>query len=169
MYLIKQFQNTFIKNMLVNLSKKPIFPIGNEVGKHLSGIYGFYNENEDVHKQVKPLLDFHISTLKQYNAQYDSRRIFIEHRDLVLDNPNIEFEGKLHQDSMNDEGDSCWTCVYYYKIDETLKGGDLEFPPFSKYSPKEDDVIYFDGDWKHKIGKTTGFGTRGTLIFNIKK
>ena len=169
MYLIKQFQNIFIKNFLVNLPKTSIFPIGNEVGKHLSGIYGFYNDNEDTHKQVKPLLDFHISTLKQYNAQYDSRRVFIENRDLVLENSNIEFEGKLHQDSMNDEGDPCWTCVYYYKIDKTIKGGDLEFPPFVKYSPKEDDVIYFDGDCKHKIGKTNGLGIRGTLIFNIKK
>jgi hypothetical protein len=169
MYLVRQFTNMSIKNFLKNIPKDSIFPVGNEVGKHISGIYGFYNENDNIHKQVKPLLDFHLNTLKKFNASYDDRRIFIENRDLILEKKDMVFEGKIHQDSMNDEGDSCWTCVYYYNIESTIIGGELEFPPFVKYKPKEDDIIYFDGDWKHKIGKTTGFGIRGTLIFNIKK
>jgi hypothetical protein len=168
MYIQKYF-NPILKTYLNNLQKKTIFPIGNLIGEHKTGIYDFFDENNDEHKPFKGIITYHSELLNYHGALHDSRKIFIENRDLILNNEKIPFEGKLHMDSMNDEGDSCWTCVYYYRIDSGISGGELILPPFTRYTPKEDEIVYFDGDHKHKIGKTFGNGVRGSLIINFKK
>jgi hypothetical protein len=38
-----------------------------------------------------------------------------------------------------------------------------------KHKPSEGDIIYFDGDIKHKVGKLDGEGLRGTLICSFEK
>ena len=167
--LVKRFFNPILKNYLNSLPKKNIFPIGNLYGNHLTGIYEFYDENLEKHKPFMEIINFHKNILNENNANFISDKIFIENRDLILKDEDKPFEGKIHLDSMNDEGDPCFTCVYYYRIDSGINGGTLEFPPFGKYQPKEDEIVYFDGDYKHRIGKTSGNGIRGTLIMNFKK
>jgi len=166
--IVRKYFNQSLKKYLNELPKKQIFPIGNKYGNHITSIYDFYDENSKLHEPLKDLINFHKNILDENNAKY-SNKIFIENRDLILKNNDIPFEGKLHVDSMNDEGDPCFTCVYYYRFDKDIIGGDLIFPPFLRYMPKEDDIVYFDGDYKHKIGKTSGNGVRGTLIINFKK
>ena len=168
MYIQKYF-NPILKHYINTLPKRSIFPIGNLIGKHQTGIYDFFDENKDDHKPFKEIISYHSKLLNYHGALHDTNKIFIENRDLILNNEELPFEGKLHMDSMNDEGDSCWTCLYYYRIDPEIIGGELFFPPFVIHKPKEDEVLYFDGDHKHKIGKTYGNGVRGTLIINFKK
>ncbi len=167
MYLIKKFYNNSLKKYLINLQKQKIFPIGNNIGQQISGLYEYYNDTK--HQQIKPLINFNLHIFNLFNIKINDKKIFIENRELILDNPSIPFESTLHQDSIEDNGDSCYTCVYYYQIDKTIIGGELLFPPFGKYNPKNDEIIIFDGDTKHKINKTTGFGKRGTLIINFAK
>jgi hypothetical protein len=167
MYLVRKFTNIHLNNYLKNSLKESIFPIGNDVGQHLTSYYDLYNEDKNLCKVFKPLIDFNIDIYQKYNVNIDKKYIFIENRDIILNNET--FEGKLHIDSFNDDGNSCWTSVYYYHLDKTLNGGELLFPPFGKYKPKEGNILFFDGDIKHKINKMYGIGKRGTVICSFRK
>jgi hypothetical protein len=167
MFLVKSFNYFPLITYLKTAHKNPIFPIGNNTGQHLTSFYDLYNSNNISCNIFKPLIDFNISILKIYNVKFDNRKIFIENRDIILNNEI--FEGKLHKDSFNDDGNSCWTTVYYYQLDSTLKGGELLFPPFGKYKPKEGEIIFFDGDNTHKIANMHGIGKRGTVICSFQK
>jgi hypothetical protein len=165
--LIRKFINLNIKNYIKDLPKKNIFPVGHGDVIHISSFNELYEVNNPFHKPLEPLINFHLNILDNNNLKYDKRKIFIENREIIF--KNNSFDGRLHQDSINDEGESCYTAVYYYRLDKDVKGGNLIFHPFGKYKPKEDTIIYFDGDIKHKIGYTYGTGIRGTIITNIKK
>ncbi len=167
MYLVKKFNCLPLITHLKTAEKNAIFPIGNDVGQHLTSYFDLYNQTDIKSDLFKPLIDFNLNILYKYNVQFDNRKIFIENRDIILNNEI--FEGKLHKDSFNDDGNSCWTTVYYYQLDKTLKGGELLFPPFGKYKPKEGEVIFFDGDNTHKIAKMYGIGKRGTVICSFQK
>ena len=165
--LVRKFINSNIKNYIDNLPKKNIFPIGNGDAIHVSSFNELYEDENPFYKPLEPLINFHLKILDKNNLKYDKKKIFVENREIIF-NKN-SFDGRLHQDSINDEGESCYTAVYYYKLDKDVKGGELLFHPFGKYNPKENTIVYFDGDNKHRIGYTHGTGIRGTIITNIKK
>ena len=165
--LVKKFVNSQIVNYISNLPKKEIFKIGTGDALHLTSLYDYYDKDNDIFKPIKPLIDFHLKVLDENQLKYDSRKIFVENRDIIFSNNS--FDGKLHQDSLNDEGESCYTAVYYYRIDKGINGGNLIFHPFGQYKPQVDKIVYFDGDLKHKVGYTHGSGIRGSIITNIKK
>ncbi len=165
--LVRRFLNLDISNYVNNLPKKEIFKIGSGEALHLSSFYDFYDEKKELFKPLKPLIDFHLKILDENKLKYNKNVIFIENRDILFSNNS--FHGNLHQDSINDEGESCYTAVYYYRLDNDIKGGDLLFHPFGKFKPQINKIVYFDGDIKHQMGFASGFGTRGSIITCIKK
>lgn len=152
-------------NLLINIDKKPIFRIGNMVGEHKSVFNDEYNK--DINNEFNLIIDKQLSIFKKYNIKIKNN-IYIENREIYLKYGEV-YENDLHKDSYNDLGKPCFTSVYYYKLDETIKGGEVFFHPFKSYKPKEGKIILFDGDWKHKVNKTTGYGKRCTLIMNFMK
>ncbi len=167
MYLLKKYNSHVFKNLLTTLPKKEIFSMDiNQKCKQLSSFYDIYDESR--YPFMKEFIDYNLMILKKNNIKIKND-IFIENRDYMFETKDDIFEGKLHQDSFQDSGNSCYTSVYYYKIDKDIKGGNLVFPPFGQYKPKENDLIFFDGDVKHKVGKTFGIGIRGTVICNFQK
>jgi hypothetical protein len=165
--LVRHFLNNNICNYVKNLPKKEIFKIGKGDAIHLTSFYDFYDEKNELHKPLKPLIDFHLKVLDENKLKYNANRIFIENRDIIFNNNS--FDGKLHQDSINDEGESCYTAVYYYRLDKEIKGGELLFYPFGKFKPQINKIVYFDGDLKHRMGFASGNGIRGSIITCIKK
>jgi hypothetical protein len=165
MFITRKFSNINVINTILNMNKNSIFTIGTGGGKQLSGFYQTYDNQVSF---LKPLIEFNKSVISQYNIKLTGN-IFVENRDFIFNKNDEPFEGKLHQDSYEDSAKGCITSVYYYHIDNTIKGGDLLFPPFGKYSPKQGHIIYFDGDYKHKIGKLYGEGLRGTIICSFEK
>lgn len=165
MYIVKQFNNNLIKNILLKMHKEPIFKIGNGGGKQMTGCYELYSNKLSF---LQPLINFNSNVLKKYNLDY--KNIFVENREFIFNKNDEPFDSILHQDTFNDSGNKgCYTCVYYYYIDKTIKGGDLLFPPFGKYKPNQGDIIFFEGDMKHKISKLYGEGIRGILITQFEK
>lgn len=152
-------------NLLINTDKKPIFRIGNMVGEHKSVFNGEYNSQ--INNEFKLIIDKQLSIFKKYNIKIKNN-IYIENREMLLKDGDV-YENYLHKDSYNDSGKPCFTSVYYYKIDKTIKGGEVLFHPFKIYKPKEGDILLFDGDWKHKVNNTYGPGKRCTLIMNFMK
>jgi len=167
MYLIKNFHSKKIINFLNILPTYPIFSIGTGNAKQVSRFNKFYNPSDSFFSPLLPLYKFHLYNFNKYGVTVHSTQIYVENRDFIFD--NTDFEGKLHMDSINDEGTSCYTAIYYYRFDNNIKGGKLLFPPFGEIQPKVNQVIYFDGDIKHKIGYTYGTGIRGTIIFSFMK
>ena len=165
MLIIRNFKNVQITKTLLNISKKPIFTIGTGGGKQVSSFYQKYN---DELKFLEPLINFHKIILGKYKIQYTDN-IFVENRDFIFNKNDESFEGKLHQDSYEDSDKGCITAIYYYYVDKTIQGGELFFPPFVKHRPVEGQIIYFDGDNKHKINKLYGQGLRGTVICSFEK
>ena len=146
-------------------NKYTIFKIGSGGGKQVSCFNKEYDEKKDI--IFKPLIDFNIKILTKYNINY--RRINIENRDYLFKKNEEPFENKLHLDSFQDDGNSCITSVYYYHIDKTIKGGEINFHPFLTIKPKPKSILLFDGDWKHKVNKIYGNGLRGTIICSFEK
>lgn len=167
MYLIKNFHSKKIIEFLNTLPTYPIFTIGTGTATQVSRFNEFYDPSNPFYSPLQPLYKFHLYNFKKYGVNIHSTQIYVENRDFIFD--NTDFEGKLHIDSINDEGTSCYTAIYYYQFDKTIKGGKLLFPPFGEIIPKSGTVVYFDGDIKHKIGYTSGIGTRGTIIFSFMK
>jgi hypothetical protein len=165
MLIIRNFKNAQITKTIFTISKNPIFTIGTGGGKQVSGFYQKYNQEVNF---LEPLIDYHKKILDKYKVKY-SGNIFVENRDFIFNKNDEPFEGQLHQDSYEDSGKGCITAVYYYHIDKTINGGELFFPPFVKHTPKEGQIIYFDGDYKHKIDKLYGEGLRGTIICSFEK
>ncbi len=60
----------------------------------------------------KPLIKFNFDTFKKYNVSIHPIQIYIENRDYIFN--HTKFEGKIHMDSLNNEGLSCYTVVYYF-------------------------------------------------------
>jgi hypothetical protein len=165
MLICRGFKNELITKMLLTIPKTPIFTIGTGGGKQVSGFYQKYNDELNF---LEPLIKYHQNILNKYQVKI-SGNIFVENRDFIFNKNDEPFEGKLHQDSYEDSNKGCITAVYYYHIDNTIKGGDLCFPPFITHKPKEGQIIYFDGDYKHKINKLYGEGLRGTVICSFEK
>lgn len=167
MYLLKTYNNHVFKNLLSKLPKNEIFSLDvNNKFIQLSSFYDIYDENR--YPFMKEFIDYNLMILKKNNVKIKDN-VFIENRDYIFNKPDDIFEGKLHQDSFQDDGNSCYTSVYYYRIDKGIKGGNLIFPPFGQFKPKENDLIFFDGEHQHKVGKTYGLGIRGTVICNFQK
>jgi hypothetical protein len=163
--LIKKFHNQKLNDFLIKSNKFDIFKVGFGGGTHQSCISKEYNEKQDI--IFTPLIDFNKKVLDSYNLKYD--KIFIENRDYLFKKEDKPFEGNLHQDSYQDSDKSCYSCIYYYKIDKTIKGGGVYFYPFLNHKPKENTIIYFDGDCKHKVNKMYGYGLRGIVICSFQK
>ncbi len=153
-------------NLLNNTPKKNIFKIGNLVGNHTSVFNSEYDSKR--HIEFKNIIDYQIKIFEKYNIKINKNRIYIENRNIELKKDDI-YENYLHKDSYNDLGKPCFTSIYYYKIDNTIQGGELFFHPFKTYIPNEGEIILFDGDIKHKVNKTYGPGQRNTLIINYMK
>lgn len=167
MFTVSKFFDPILKNTLLKMPKKPIFPVGFGGGVHLTSMNELYDPNNHTHSPFKNLVHHNLSILNKLELTH-LNKVYIEHRDIIMNEKDEPFEGTLHLDTFMDTENPCWTCVYYYHIDKSLKGGDLIFPPFAKYKPKENHIIYFDGSYhKHKIGKLSGSGMRGTIICSI--
>lgn len=168
MYCARFFNNNLLKDYIESSVKRPIFSVGNNNGTHLTC---FSSEKLGWrHTPFEPLVNFHIKNFQKFGIKLYDDSIYVEHREIIMKQNDKPFKGHLHMDSFMDTGLPCLTCVYYYRIDKTLKGGDLIFPPFGKIKPKENYVYYFDGyNNKHKIGELSGTGVRGTIICNISR
>ena len=167
MFTISKFFDPILKNTLIKMPKKTTFPIGIGGGTHLTAFNELYDSTNEKHSLFKNLVNHNLTILKKLELSH-LNKVYIEHRDIIMSKDDQPFEGTLHLDSFMDTENPCWTCVYYYHIDKSLIGGDLLFPPFAKYKPKENQIIYFDGsNSKHKISKLFGSGMRGTIICSI--
>jgi len=169
MLFVNSYYNLKLINYLQNIPKKEIFKVGKGNGKQISCIYNYYNLN-NLNNQVIPFKDL-INT-NYINAKNNNLSVknnfLIENREYIFEK-NEYFEGDYHMDIIDHTQKSCYTFVYYYKISSTIKGGELEFENNKIYIPKENTILCFDGELKHKVRKISGEGIRGTVIINIEK
>jgi hypothetical protein len=166
MYIVRKFISQTIKDHLLKTPKFDIFSFAEskEHMKEQSCVYSEYDENK--HQVFNPLVAHHEKILNKYGLKL--KKPFIENREYILDSGG-HYIGKLHRDSLNDDLINCYTSVWYYRIDSTLRGGELLFPPFGKFTPKVNKIITFDGDILHKVDKIIGHGTRGIFVVTSSK
>jgi hypothetical protein len=170
--IISKYSNLKLVNYLKNLNKNDIFKFGTGGGKQISGLYRLFNSENDKH--FIDLIDYNQHIFKQNNLNI-TNNIFLEQREYHFNKNDEPFEGLFHMDLNDETQKQCYTCIYYYHICPSIKGGELIFKINEKtntekiFIPKENDLICFDGNIKHKINKIYGSGIRGILIMNFDK
>ena len=170
MLFVNSYLNLRLINYLQNIPKHEIFKVGRGGGKQTSCIYNYYNIyklNETVYPFID-LIDINYFNAKKNNLQVKDNFV-IENRDYIFEKNDEYFEGDYHMDIVDFSQKPCYTFVYYYKISSTIKGGEVEFENKQIYVPKENDILCFNGDIKHRVNKISGEGIRGTVIMNIEK
>lgn len=170
MLFVNSYLNLKLVNYLQSVPKKEIFKVGKGGGKQVSCIYNYYNIYK-LTNEVYPfvdLIDINYYYTKKNNLQVQNN-FQIENRDYLFNKSDDEFEGEYHMDLVDHSQKPCYTFVYYYKISPTIKGGEVQFENNQIYIPKENDILCFDGELKHKVNKISGEGIRGTVIMNIEK
>ena len=176
--LIKKFYNRELINFLYKSQKNPIFKIGTGGGLNLSCYMKEYDEEKD--KIFKPLIDFNKNILIDNKlCNFYNNKFFIEHRDLIFSKNDVSPDIPFHQDSYMDTGDDCFTSIYYYHVDESILGGELLINSlnsklneslfnFLVHKPRAGDIVFFDGNLPHKLGRIYGHGLQGTITIHSK-
>ena len=170
MLFVNSYLNLKLINYVKNAAKKEIFKVGKGDGKQVSCIYNYFNKYKLTNEAYPfvDLIDINYYYAKKHNLNIQNNFV-IENRDYIFEKSDDGFEGDYHMDIVDHSQKPCYTFVYYYKISSTIKGGEVQFDNNKIYIPKENDILCFDGELKHKINKISGEGIRGTVIMNIEK
>lgn len=175
--LINKFYNGELVNYIRNSKKNPIFKIGTGGGLNVSCYMKEYDENRDT--IFKSLIEFNKKILKDNKLCNFDNKFFIEHRDLIFKKNDVSPDIPFHQDSFMDTGDDCFTSIYYYHVDESILGGELlinalnveldkDTSKFFVHKPRTGDIVFFNGNLSHKIGRIYGQGLQGTITIHSK-
>ena len=169
MISVNKYINYRLCNHLNQIPKTNIFKVGTGGGKQISGIFNYASLSANNLLEYYDFIDYNYYFAKKYNLRVNDN-FFLENREYYQSINDKPFEGKYHMDFIQESQKPCYTFIYYYRLSNSIIGGELEFEKVNiKYNPSLYDIICFDGDHKHRINKLYGEGVRGTLIMNIEK